>query len=117
MAKPHIKYKTQLSSLTKGGKPCYHLGTDYTSSIFMLTGNRIGTPGEASAEYDNEDDGQGNRKDKRESFQKQDNVLRTIRQPQADPIDKQRTPDRHQHGKHNRREDLPPGHYFTSSSL
>ena len=41
MAKPQIKYKTQLSSLTKGGKPCYIIrvinnGTEYLSDSSQM---------------------------------------------------------------------------------
>ena len=41
MAKPQIKYKTQLSSLTKGGKPCYIVriinnGTEYLSDSSLM---------------------------------------------------------------------------------
>ena len=100
-----------------GGLTCFNDPRSAVLSIFMLIGDRIGTLGEASAKYDNEDDGQGNRKDTREPLQKQDDIPGTIRQPQANPIDKQRAPNRHQHSKHDCREDLPAGHYSITTGI
>ena len=36
MAKPQIKYKTQLRSLTKGGKPCYIIRVANSSRNFII---------------------------------------------------------------------------------